>query len=103
MSVFVAEELSEVLNTKVVIGRINMGLLNRIIIDDVLLDDQSGQEMLKVTRLSAKFDIMPFFKGKISISSVQLFGFNINLRKRYSRISLLILSLFWMLLLPKIP
>ena len=41
MSVFVAEELSEVLNTKVVIGRINMGLLNRIIIDDVLLDDQS--------------------------------------------------------------
>lgn len=49
MSVFVAEELSEVLNTKVVIGRINMGLLNRIIIDDVLLDDQSGQEMLKVT------------------------------------------------------
>ena len=67
MSVFVAEELSEVLNTKVVIGRINIGLLNRIIIDDVLLDDQSGQEMLKVTRLSAKFDIMPFFKGKISI------------------------------------
>ena len=81
MSAFVADELSEVLNTKVVIGRINMGLLNRIIIDDVLLDDQSGQEMLKVTRLSAKFDIVPFFKEKISISSVQLFGFNINLRK----------------------
>ena len=101
MSVFVAKELSEVLNTKVVIGRINIGLLNRIIIDDVLLDDQSGQEMLKVTRLSAKFDIMPFFKGKISISSVQLFGFNIDLRKRL-RSLLLILNLFWMLLLPKI-
>lgn len=101
MSVFVAKELSEVLNTKVVIGRINIGLLNRIIIDDVLLDDQSDQEMLKVTRLSAKFDIMPFFKGKISISSVQLFGFNINLRKRL-RSLLLILNLFWMLLLPKI-
>ena len=81
MSSFVAGELSEVLNTKVMIGRINIGLLNRIIIDDVLLDDQKGQEMLKVTRLSAKFDIMPFFKGKISISSVQLFGFNINLQK----------------------
>lgn len=59
-----------------------MGLLNRIIIDDVLLDDRNGEEMLKVTRLSAKFDIMPFFKGKISISSVQLFGFNINLQKK---------------------
>ena len=61
MSVLVAKELSEVLNTKVVIGRINIGLLNRIIIDDVLLDDQSGQEMLKVTRLSAKFDIYALF------------------------------------------
>ena len=81
MSSFVAKELTEVLGTKVMIGRINIGLLNRIIIDDVLLDDQSGQEMLKVTRLSAKFDIMPFFKGKISISSVQLFGFNISLQK----------------------
>ena len=46
------------------------------------IDDQDEQEMLKVTRLSAKFDIMPFFKGKISISSVQLFGFNINLQKK---------------------
>ena len=82
MSVFVAEELSDLLNTRVTIGWINIGLLNRIIIDDVLLDDQDEQEMLKVTRLSAKFDIMPFFKGKISISSVQLFGFNINLQKK---------------------
>lgn len=82
MSVFVAEELSDLLNTRMTIGRINIGLLNRIIIDDVSLDDQDEQEMLKVTRLSAKFDIMPFFKGKISISSVQLFGFNINLQKK---------------------
>ena len=81
MSVFVAEKLSEALNTRVTVGRIYMGLLNRIIIDDVLLDDRSGREMLKITRLSATFDIMPFFEGKISISSVQLFGFNISLRK----------------------
>ena len=81
MTTFVTKELSRTLGTELTIGKIDIGLLNRIIIDDVLLDDQSGQEMLKVTRLSAKFDIMPFFKGKISISSVQLFGFNINLRK----------------------
>ena len=82
MSVFVAEELSDLLNTRVTIGRINIGLLNRIIIDDVLLDDQDEQEMLKVTRLSAKFDIMPFFFFFLSISSVQLFCFNINLQKK---------------------
>lgn len=58
-----------------------MGLLNRIIIDDVLLNDQTGKEMLKVTRLSAKFDLPALINGKIAISSVQLFGFNINLNK----------------------
>ena len=45
MSVFVAEELSEVLNSKVVIGRINMGLLNHIIIDDVFPDHTDRQEI----------------------------------------------------------
>ena len=95
-----AKELSEVLNTKVVIGRINIGLLNRIIIDDVLLDDQSGQEMLKVTRLSAKFDIMPFFKGKYPLavfSSSDL----ISISGKRLRSLLLILNLFWMLFASK--
>ncbi len=82
ISVFVASELSGVLHTQLSIGRINMGLLNRIIIDDLLLDDQSGKEMLKISRLSAKFDILPLFKGKISIGNVQLFGFNVNLEKK---------------------
>lgn len=82
MSVFVADELASVLDSRLTIGRIDMGLLNRIIIDDLLLDDQSGKEMVKVSRLSAKFDILPLFNGKISISSVQLFGFNVNLNKQ---------------------
>ncbi len=82
MSVFVANELASILDSKISIGRINIGLLNRIIIDDLLLNDQSGKEMLKVTRLSAKFDILPLFSGKISISNIQLFGFNINLNKQ---------------------
>lgn len=81
LSILVADELKKVLNTELSIGRIEIGLLNRIIIDDVLLKDQAGEEMLKVTRLSAKFDILPLFNGKIAISSVQLFGFNINLNK----------------------
>ena len=62
MSVFIAKELSEVLNTRLTIGKINIGLLNRIIIDDVLLDDQRGKEMLKLTSLYAKFYIIPLFK-----------------------------------------
>lgn len=70
------------MGTQLTIGKIDIGLLNRIIIDNVKLDDQAGKEMLKITRLSAKFDIPSLFRGKIAISSVQLFGFNISLNKK---------------------
>ena len=81
LSSIVAKELSSQLGSKMTIKKIDIGLLNRIIIEDLLLNDQSGKEMLKVARLSAKFDIIPLLKGKISISNVQLFGFNISLEK----------------------
>lgn len=80
-SILVAEELSSMFGTAVKIERINAGLLNRIIIDDLKVEDQSGREMLNVSRLSAKYDILPLFRGRISIGSVQLFGFNIQLQK----------------------
>lgn len=78
----VAKELSQIMGTQLSIGKIDIGLLNRIIIDNTLLNDPSGKEMLKITRLSAKFDILALIKGKIAISSVQLFGFNISLNKQ---------------------
>ena len=64
MSVFVAQELSSVLGSRLTVGQINIGLLNRIIIDDLILNDQSGKELLKIGRLSAKFEILPLFNGK---------------------------------------
>ena len=82
MSILVARELSTLLNSEVAIGRINIGFLNRIIVDDLYLEDQSGKELLKVARLSAKFEILPLLKSKISISNVQLFGFNANMEKQ---------------------
>lgn len=81
LSVFVAKELKTVLNTEVSVGRIDMGLLNRIIVEDVLLHDRRNEEMLKVARLSAKFEFLPLLKGKITVSSVQLFGFTVNLNR----------------------
>ena len=42
MSEFVAKELGEHLHTELRIGRINMGLLNRIIIEDLYVEDLAG-------------------------------------------------------------
>ncbi|EGJ71434.1 protein of unknown function DUF490 [Bacteroides coprosuis DSM 18011] len=81
MSEFVAKELGEHLHTELRIGRINMGLLNRIIIEDLYVEDLAGKDLLKVSRLSARFDILELLKGKISINSVQLFGFDLKLAK----------------------
>ena len=73
--------LKQVLNTEVSVGRVNIGMLNRIIIEDVLLNDQQGEEMLKVSRLAARFELKPLFDGKISINNVQLFGLSAQLKR----------------------
>ena len=78
---FVSSELGNMLGVEVVIGHVDLGLFNRIVIEDVLLEDQQGQEMLKINRLSAKFEILPLFEKRLSISSVQLYGFTAHLNK----------------------
>lgn len=81
ISSFTSSELSKLLGANVSVGNINIGLLNRIILEDVRLDDQQGVEMIRVARVSATYDIKPLFDGKIDISSAQLFGFNARLEK----------------------
>lgn len=70
----VAEVVSEKLNTEVSVGRVDLGFLNRIILDDVLIHDQNHVEMFRAARLSARIDFIPLMNGKVSISSAQLFG-----------------------------
>jgi len=77
----VSRELKQLLNTEVSIGHVDLGLFNRIIIEDVLLDDRQGEEMLKVSRLAARFKLKPLLDGKISINNVQLFGLSARLNK----------------------
>ena len=75
----VSEALAQKLGTDVSVGRINLGLLNRVIIDDVEINDQSGRKMLNAARLSAKLDLLPLSQGRIVITSAQLFGIQASL------------------------
>lgn len=81
----VGDALGQKLGTQVNVGRINVGMLNRIIIDDIMLKDQKGDSMIYATRASAKIDIMPLVKGRISISSSQLFGLKANFYKQTAK------------------
>lgn len=74
-----ASVLSEKLGTQVHVSTIDLGFLNRIIIDDVLIYDLHQKEMVKAARISAKIDLIPLLENRISISSVQIFGTHITL------------------------
>ncbi len=70
----VANALGEKLGTEVRIGRVDLGFLNRLVIDDVTMLDQKGKTMLHAARLSVSAEPTPLLAGRISISSAQLFG-----------------------------
>ncbi|MBR6945382.1 MAG: translocation/assembly module TamB [Prevotella sp.] len=79
----VAQVVGNKLNTEVQVKKVNLGLLNRIIIDDVLIYDQSKKPMLKASRASVKLSLYDLlYKKKVSISSAQLFGMQADLYKK---------------------
>ncbi len=77
----VSAELSSLLQTEVTVGNIDLGFLNRIIIQNVKINDRQNREMFRVSRISATFDMPSLFHRKISISSVQLFGLDIRMNR----------------------
>lgn len=79
----VAGALKDKLGTEVQIGRVDLGFLNRIIIDDVLIKDKVQKKMLQASRLSAKIELIPLLAdGKIRVTSAQLFGLKAQLYKK---------------------
>ena len=73
--------LTDELQTTVKIGRAQVSLFNRVVLDDVLLLDQQEDTLLTATRLSMKISLTDLAYDKINISAAQLFGFDIRLRR----------------------
>lgn len=77
----VADALCNKLGTKVTIGRVDLGFVNRLILDDTYILDKSGKLMLKVSRTSVKINIMSLLHKKTVITSAQFFGLQAYLYK----------------------
>lgn len=71
--------LSEKLATRVEVGKVNVRLPNRLVIDDVALWDQNRKEMLRAGRISASVELLPLLYNKYIITSAQIFGAKVNL------------------------
>ncbi len=79
-----AEALSEQLHTRVEIGRIQLGLLGHIVIDDIHVWDRQQQPLLNATRTGAQIDLLELLEGEeIIINSAQLFGVHANIRQEH--------------------
>ena len=81
-TLIVTDVLENVLQAEVSVGRVDFGYFNRIILDHVSVKDQKGKDLLKAYRLSAKMELSALLHGKISISNIQLYGFDINLYRQ---------------------
>ena len=58
---FLAQKVGDVagnkLGTEVHVGRIDLGFINRFVLDDILIYDQSHKKMLSASRVGARVDI----------------------------------------------
>ena len=71
--------LADVTGTRVEIGRLQMNWNGRLIVDDLDVWDQQGEEMLRVARLAARLGFSDLLRKRIRIGNAQLFGLHANL------------------------
>lgn len=75
-------ELSGRLGVPVKIGNIDIEWFNRVVLENLSLEDRQGQTLFEANHVAAGFEIAPLIKGKIVFSTVRLFGFTVNLNKK---------------------
>lgn len=76
-----ADVLSDTFHSKVDIGSVNLGFLNRVIVNDLVIYEPSGKEMLTAARVSASINLLSLISGQIDIGTAQLFGVKATLCK----------------------
>ena len=74
-----ASLLTAQLKSKVDIGSVNLGFLNRIIVNDITVYEPNGKTMGTIARMSASIDLISLLSGQIDIGTAQLFGIKATL------------------------
>ncbi len=75
--------MADALQTRVNVGSVDVGLLNRIVMHDVQIYDQQDKKLLTAPRINGKVEVMPLLNGKIRMSSVQLINPDIRLYRSH--------------------
>ena len=63
ISTYAARELTRLTQAEVSIGNVDLGLLNRVVIQNVQIKDRQKKDMLGISRFSVKIDIRSAFRA----------------------------------------
>lgn len=78
---FVAKQLSNKIGSEVSIGNIEIGLFNRLMLEDVCIKDLQKQTMLKAQTITAKVELKSLFKSQLTLRTISLLDADLNLYK----------------------
>lgn len=79
---WVADALSRKIGSEVKVGRVDLGFLNHIIIDDLEVKSPDGENILKAARTAVTIELPDILKGNINITTAQLFGVKARLYRK---------------------
>ncbi len=74
-------ELSEWLGVPVHIDNVYISWLNRVVLDGVYLEDESGGVLFEANHIAAGFNLFPLLQGRLVFTTARVFGFTMHLRK----------------------
>ena len=76
----ITQDLSNSLNTKIEIGRVDYHFFNNLRIQDVYIEDQQQDTLLQIHKIYAGFDFWKLFKRKIVFSHLEIDRLNANIK-----------------------
>lgn len=81
---YVAKVLGEKMNTEVMIGNIEIGLFNRVVLKEVCIKDRLNKPLVKAKDISVKLSIRSLFEHQLTLRTISLLDADINLYKQHA-------------------
>ena len=81
LSEVATHQLSDYLGVPVKIGHLDFEWFNRLVLEDLYLEDQQQQPLFEASHVSAGIEVLPLLTGQLVFTSARLFGFTLNLRR----------------------
>lgn len=81
LSNMVSKYLEEQLGTKVNIEKIEFHFFDKLVLNNIHIEDRSSDTLFSAKKINTNFDFFPLFKSQICINYAQIYAFTLNLTR----------------------